>query len=441
VSYRWTPPSGATSFSFNPPPEPGGPPYIWLDRAPTDEIYISYDQPSLPPGESTMLATDTALAEWEGQSSATSYTVLITNEPPGLTNSPPQAATGHNSPAATVELWEIEQWADPRGITLTTELCQDWFDLFQSDEAFLALRAPVSATTTVTEGYQLPIVFGGPYSNTFQLFSYDAFAPVITVPVELRPARHTFLENELPSAPGEHWLALGLGDETVTCPASDLAADRWGFLTQGYLDLTHQANNCERCVLPFYYCYDGQDAPLLAAAYAFSALDGREATSYQGWGLTCVGPYAATLVHDSAWSLGGASSVSITPTQSISLGHYIHLNLFSEPMTFTLDYTSDLGIAWQAYGGDWTGPDLDDPITGPVPVAPGLYQRFWLISDPTPAGTAAGPYTLLVTATSVLSPTDSFWASDAIWVGGWVAPPPPVGQSYWTYLPVVLRSH
>ena len=112
-------------------------------------------------------------------------------------------------------------------------------------------------------------------------------------------------------------------------------------------------------------------------------------------------------------------------------------------MTFTLDYTSTLGVAWQAYGGDWESPDLADPIDGPVLVTPGEYHRLWLISGPAPEGTDAGPYALTVTATSVLSPADSRWATDIVWVGDWVAPPlpPEAGQSYQTYLPLILRGH
>lgn len=388
-----------------------------------------------------MLATDTALAEWDGQSSATSYTALITNEKSRLAPAPPPAVVpARDHPSDVADLWKVGQWIDPRGVTMTTAMCQDWFALLQSDDAFLALRAPVSPTADL-EGYPLPVVFGDPYSNTLQLISYDTFppVPVITVPVELRPERHTFLESKLPSAPGEHWVALGLVSETVTCPGSALAAGDWEFKAQGTLDLTHQPHNCEGCVLPFYYCYEGQEAPLLSTALR-GALGG-DVTSYQGWGITCIGPYAAPLLHDSEWSFGGASSAWVTPTQTITLGHYIHLNITSVPMTFTLDYTSSLDVEWSIYGGDWSGPDLGDPITPPIPVTPGDYKYFWMISDAVPTDTVAGAHSLVVTVTSVVSPTDSLWAADAIWVGKWVAPPPGPGGDYRLYLPLVLKSY
>lgn len=438
VSYRWTPPWGATNFSYNPAPDDAGPPAIWLDLPPDQEIQISYDQPSLPPGESTMLATDTALAEWAGHSSATSYTTLITNEPALLAPLPATPPMRDSLvPEDIAELWEIRQWTDLPGITMTTDLCQDWFELLQSDDIFLAMRAPVSPTATLTEGYPLPIVFGDPYSNTLELFSYDAFAPVVTVPVELRPERFTFLENALPSAPGEHWMALGLVSETVTCPSSDLDADRWSFRAQGYLDLTHEPNNCEGCVQPFYYCYEGQEAPPLAAVY--NALGGEGVTSYQGWGITCIGPYAASLLHETGWQFGGASSIWVTPTQTITLYHDIHVKATSDPMTFTLDYTSPLGVEWHLYDDAGFEPDLSNPITPPISVTPGDWRFFWMVSDPVPTGTLSGAHSLVITATSVLTPADSLWASDLIWVGGWVAPPAPPGYGFQIYLPLVVK--
>jgi hypothetical protein len=439
VSYSWSPPWGATNLSYDPAPDDPGPPPVWLDRAPTQQINISYDQPSLPAGETTMLATDTALAEWDGYSSGTSFTTLITNEP-SQPNVPPSlaATSARTNAAATAELWEVSRWVDQPGITMTTDLCQDWFTLLQDDDAFLALRAPVSPTAALTESYPLPIVFGGEYSNTLQLLSYSPFGPVITVPVELRPERHTFLETELPSAPGEHWMALGLISDTVTCPGYDLAADGWSFLVQGYLDMTHQPDNCEGCVLLTYYCYEGQEAPLVKAASRVLGASA-DVTSYQGWGITCVGPQAAPLLHEHAWHLGGASSAWVTPTMTITFHHHIELDPSSDPMTFTLDYTDTLGVGWSIYGGDWAGPDTGDPITPAVAVPSGGWQHLWMISDPVPGDTAAGAYTLVITATSVVSPTDSLWAVDAIWVGDWVAPPT-TGYDRYVYLPLVVRS-
>ena len=82
-------------------------------------------------------------------------------------------------------------------------------------------------------------------------------------------------------------------------------------------------------------------------------------------------------------------------------------------------------------------PNLLDPITQPIWVDG--WKPFWLVTQ-VPAGTPNGPYTLFVTATSVLSPEVFAPASDLMWVGAWVAPPPPPPPAYPVYLPVVLRE-
>lgn len=450
VSYRWTPPYGATNLSFNPPPEPGGPPYVWLDRAPDDEIDISYDQPSLPPGESAMLATDTALAEWDGQSSAASFTTLITNEPLQRTwveplSLLPPAAPARTNAATAVNLWQAGRWVDPPGITLTTAVCQDWIDFLQGDDVFVAARMPVSPTAALTESYPLPVVFGGEYSNTLQVIEWGNPTPIITVPVDLRPERFTFLANALPSAPGEHWVALGLATDPFTCPSGlELPADRWSFLGLTQLDLTHQPNNCEGCVLQTYYCYEGEEQPsifgtLASAARVLAGMFAGDAsvTSYQGWGITCLGPQPLPLETSPTWMLGGSSATWATATLPITLHHYIG-NLTGNPMTFTLDHTSTLGIEWNIYGDTGGEPDLGDPITQPITVVG--FLDFWMISEQVPTNMADSPHTLIITATSVVSPADSAWTSDLIWVGDWVAPPPPPGYDYRVYLPLVLRS-
>jgi hypothetical protein len=447
VSYAWIPPGGATNISFlniQPDNPNGPPPYMWRDRDPGEEIQINYNHPPLPEGEDSMLSTETAVVGWmdDNRSSSTSFTTLITNQPSPLTTFPAREVAAPNSPAATVDLWGVDWWMDPQGITMTTELCQDWFELLQSDDVFLAMRMPVSPTAALTEGYPLPIVFEGLYSNTLQLVSYDLMASVITAPLELRPERFTFLENALPSAPGEHWMALGLMPDTVTCPQGlELAVDGWNFHGQSYLNLTHQPDGCEGCLLPAYYCYEGQESPWDLATLS-SMLD-ENVTSYQGWGITCLGPQPLSLTDDSSpsWHLGGLSAVWVTPTQSITLQHYISVDTGGDPMTLALDYTTTMtGVEWGIYGGTWAEPDLGDPITLPVPVAEGEWKVVWMVSEPVPTSTVAGAYNLSLTATSVVSPSDFLWASDVIWVGTWVAPPPPPGYDYHVYLPLVVKS-
>jgi hypothetical protein len=236
-------------------------------------------------------------------------------------------------------------------------------------------------------------------------------------------------------------MALGPVSDTVTCPGYELAADRWSFKWQNYLDMTHQPENCEGCMLPIYYCYEGQKAPSALAAVHSMLVAGANATSYQGWNITCVGPQAVPLRHEPTWELGGAASVWVTPTLPITIHHYILLDFESDPMTFTFDYTDTLGVEWSIYGGDWSEPDLDTPVTLPITATGENPQHLWMISEPVPTDAAAGAHTLTITATSITSPADSLWTTDTIWVGDWVAPPPLPEYSFYIHLPLVLKSY
>ncbi|MBM3134277.1 MAG: hypothetical protein FJZ89_03115 [Chloroflexi bacterium] len=350
------------------------------------------------------------------------------------------AAPARGYAEATIELWQAGMTIAPEGITLTTSLCEEWRTFAQSDDFFLAVRVPVSPTVSITESQPLPLISGGTYSNTMQLVGPSV--RVITTPLELRPERLTFLANELPAAPGETWMAMGPVSDTTTYPAGlELPPNRWALQTRFYLDLTHQPNNCVGCTLPLYYCYEGQDPPSPFFTDLYRALD-RHITpyqgSYQGLGITCLGPHPLHLLDWAIplWELGEASLAMITPTQVISFPHYLG-NWTDQPMTVTLAYTVPLPVAWGLYedAGGTT------PITPPIPLPMYRGKEFWLISEPVPTTTVDGPYTLIITATDVTSPTNSRWTSDLIWVGDWVAPPlPPSGTATPTPTPLATAT-
>jgi len=132
----------------------------------------------------------------------------------------------------------------------------------------------------------------------------------------------------------------------------------------------------------------------------------------------------------------------VTPTQTISFPHTV-ANHTGAPITVTLSHSSTLGLPWGFYSGTVSAPDLPlTPITGPVRLNssyPGRWRYFWLIAT-VPAGAPSGAETLVITATDVASPTRSAWTSDLVWVGDWVAPPPPP-RWYQLYLPLVLRQY
>jgi hypothetical protein len=199
------------------------------------------------------------------------------------------------------------------------------------------------------------------------------------------------------------------------------------------MNLASQANDCQGCIFPLYYCYEGDESPLPSAGASNRVL--LEASSVQGAGITCVGPQSLRLgTETSTWSLGGTSSAAVTPTQTISLMHYIAAP--GAPVTVALSHNGALGVNWRTYAGDSKHPDLGVPIDGPVAVQKNKTSFFWLISDPVPTSGVSGSQSLIVTATSVISPTDLRWRGDVIWVGSWEAPPP---SGYDMYLPAVLR--
>jgi hypothetical protein len=52
-------------------------------------------------------------------------------------------------------------------------------------------------------------------------------------------------------------------------------------------------------------------------------------------------------------------------------------------------------------------------------------RDVWLVSAPLPTTTLPGPYAVILTATSTVSPTNLRVTSDLMWAGDWVAPPLP----------------
>lgn len=338
------------------------------------------------------------------------------------------------TPQADYYLWQTCQWYLMEGMTMTAESCQDWVDFWQSDEVFLAARTP----------YTQPVVFRGAYSPTLVLLDESGFPPttVLTIPLEYRPERLAFLESELPPAPGEHWLALGgVTFPTITCPSiPDLGSGEWEFLLNINFDFGGGQGVGEGNVLPQYYCYQGQAPPFFVTQLSRALGRDGAVTSYQGEGVTAVGPDHLTLLDDFDWVLGGDLAGVVTPTLSITLSHHIgNRGHPLSPITFTLEYTSTLGDVWGIYSGTAAGPDIPlVEIGGPFRVDD-WKRYFWLIAE-VPSTTADGPYNLFVTATvtdtQTVSPATASHSS-LIWVGGWVAPPR--GMPYWVYLPLVLR--
>lgn len=338
----------------------------------------------------------------------------------------------------TYYLWQVWQHFWPTSaVTMTASICQDQVDLLQSGNTFFAMRFPVSPTLPYTAPYPLPLVTG-PITYTPRLtlkYASAPYASVLTVPLELRPGYLGFLENRMPQAPGEHWLAIGaVTTPTVSC-SSVPTMTNWMFEAEFWLDLGGAADAGVGAALPLYACYKGQTPPFSAVSTSFQA----GLASFQDSGVTCLGPQPIFLEDVPRIELAGTHTAWITPTQTITFYHYIR-NWTGVKRTVTVTHTSTPTLPWQLYTAFESDPTTLVPITDTIE----LPASFWKIRPlwakvTVPENAPAGAATLIITATDVTSPTLSTWTSDLVWVGEWVAPPPPPWQRYKVYLPLVIR--
>jgi hypothetical protein len=344
--------------------------------------------------------------------------------------------------------WQIDQWIFSQHAEMSAAMCEEWVAFLQSKDVFFALRYPASSLAlTNAQPEAPPVVFDPPYTPTLILEDtrIEPVATFFTIPLELRPERQAFLDSELPSAPGEQWLALGLETDPVAdCSGvPDLAAGEWQFIMDFLLDLHDRPQWGMGEVLPLYYCYEGQ-APPFFFLVSDQVLSGDEVTSGQGQGITYMGPQPVRLVtwfDPPRFELHGTNTIHISPTDSISLSHFM-VNTRSTPLTVTFDYSSTLNAAWDIVTGTIDGPHepltpIADPFTLPPLSEPLDRTYFWMLSQ-VPEDTAAGAYTLIITATDVMSRDLNVQTSDLLWVGEWVAPSQKGDNR--VYLPIVVRS-
>lgn len=429
--FIWWPPEGARDFDFREgsEPHPGGPPFIW-DGVPNGGIAVFFEYaPTYDPGITELTDTFAAVgvdAYYPYEKSAVvATTKIVQTGGNGLanagmlhTNALPTATSFPVAPISdTIEAWQVIRSFTPKN-TLTTARCQELVDFIQDENAFLALRLPVSPTTFITQTAAIPFYLGEPYSNTFRVATVIPTSSThITVPLGLRRERLDFAANHLPQAAGELWVTLGGWGEALTCPPDlNTPAGNWLMRYDILLDLSGQPNNCADCVQPGYYCYEGQELP--AAASLLTRLD---SVTYQGEGITCIGPDITDLDDTSSWTLGGAGVQVITPTQVISMPHFIYLQEGGS-MTLTMDISSTLGVTWGLYQGSSNAPNLAAPIDLPWTVTG--FEYFWLVSSAVPATTTHGNYSVFVSASEASTPTNARYNSDMLWVGDWIAPPP-----------------
>lgn len=444
VTYTWTPPKGATFIHVDGHTVSGDPPYVLKDRDPDEVIDIEYKMPDIPEHREEHTAVETLQTEYtdengQPQSTAVRMETRITRiDNQAVVSAPPApdpSAQSGQIAAQSIEMWDVNHYIDIKGITLTTELCEDWLDVVAGDEYFVAVRVPEPPTTTVplTQAVELPFVFGGAYSQTVKLESYSPYTIPLTMTVEYRPDRFDFVANELPAAEDEYWIPLGLkADDAITCPDGlNVPPNGWGLVYDGLLDLSYAPDSCEGCMLPIYYCYEGQDAPEVAAS--------GEDENIRESGITCLGPQPFRLkgYSSSDFALSGGSVKQFTPPITATFHHDI---AGPSGETANITYTSSLSDSWQMYGGDFNQPDYTKPLTPPLTLPAFTPIHFWMVYKNMPTDTVTGTHTLWITASLVSTPTEKRWAADTLWVGDdWIAPPEAASDQADLYLPVILK--
>lgn len=449
VDYIYHPPAGATNFEWSGlgsgtvQQNPDG--SFSLENIPAAASpTVQYNLPAdLPVGSQ---AVDVLQVE-DGDAihGAALYTSVEAGSEGTAAHAPSSARAGREGPSvqAIGQAWHIQHAIYASQVfTITHAGCEDWVDFLQSNNAFLGFRATLSRTVGA-DSYAWPVVFTQPESATLRVVNTS-----MSTRIEYRPQRAAFLENHLPSSPGEHWVPLGIVTSPLqTCPEGGLVLGPGAGPVTGrsevYLSLFLDLDATER-VLPVYLCYEGQEGPpgappaAMAAARLAGALGGVGATAFQGDGITCLGPYPQPL--PDVWGglhLKGPVFTPITPTNTISLELEISTMAF-RTITTTATFASDLPVAWGLFR-DVAGTQPIAPGVAPIVIdGPSWVKSFWAMAE-VPGGAAApspGPYALVVTATE--QDDGSQQAHTALlWLGGWVAPP---GGLRELYLPAVLKQ-
>jgi len=453
VTLTYTPPPGATDVSYSKPPDevrPDGT-LVW-NNVPTHagsspnyyvsgKITVYFDAPKLPEGQTSTKFTTTASTILPNGDQHNGSLVTTLEYPYASHSTSPVAQPVEIQPGPQPQtdyyLWHFETHSGVVGLRLTTQLCEQWAAVTDPSKAFIAVRFPLlNATPPYTDSYSLPVVFSSAYSPTLALQDERTWpsTTLLTVPLQYRPEYHTFVNAELPWEDDERWFALGVKQSTsISCPQGmDLPAGKWGIF--GHLWLEFRGQSCANCTLPVYLCYEGQELPSLASAAARAS--GVTAASYQGWGITCLGPILVPLEDYSPpmpFYLYGTYSTVVTPTQQVRFLHHLYRGLGTAPQA-TLSVSSTLHASWGFYECTEPGEPLV-PIQQPISLAQWQSRTFCIVG--TVPADAHGPHSLTITATPVTNPSQVAQVSDVLWVGDWEEPPPPP-RWYYIRFPVVI---
>jgi hypothetical protein len=436
VTVLWYPPAGATSPAFPglQPVNPLGPPPYQFDAVavsdvadpqPVASLTVSYAAPAppQPAGAFTVVDVFTAVT-----TAGNRYSAAFADAEGAAGGQAVGAAAGAVRAKALLvpvgySFWAAEQTLTPAGSApLDQTLCQNWADLLQGGSFFVALRFPVQTPDAAdARSVPLPVVLPGSGASA-PLLTLRSTQPssttVFSAPLELRPDRLGFAENNLPHAAGERWVTVAPSAQPpAICPA-DLAGE-WDLLAAVSFDFGGASSSCSECVVQEYLCYEGSAAPFFFAAGGFAAA---AQSVYQGAGTTCVGPLPLRLIGTPAvppFAIENAGLARASANSLVTFAH--HLRGAQAPdgeAVVELSTTSARGIPWQLYSDS----SLTQPIVEPVTISGSAQFDFWAATH-LPFG-FRGAESLTVTAASTEPTGQQAWTSDHLWSGAWTAPPP-----------------
>jgi hypothetical protein len=445
VTVLWYPPAGATSLTF-PGVQPanllGPPPYEFPDVPVSDvadpqavaSLTISYAAPAppQPTGASTFVDVFTAVtaagnrysAAFADAESAGGASLAALARADGSAGSlGAQGLAGSSAADGGYSWWSAQETITPtEPVPLDQTLCQGWAELLQGGGFFVALRFPVRLPdATDVRSVPLPVVAPASAASAPRLelrATQPAPSPVFSVPLELRPDRLAFAENNLPQADGERWVTLAPSAQpAAACPAD--VTGEWDLRGDLSFDFGGTSGSCSECVIQEYLCYAGSSAPFFFTSGA--ATIGAQMT-YQGAGTTCVGPIPLRLAGAAPVppvTLEGAGLARTSANALVKLAHRLRGWLAPDGETAVdLSLASARGIHWRLYSDS----ALRHPIAGPVTISGSAQFDFWAATR-LPFG-FRGQDSLTVTATSAEPAGAQTSTSDHIWAGGWTAPPP-----------------
>ena len=339
------------------------------------------------------------------------------------------------------------RWIDFKGVTLDKARCEQIADWAQSSSTFVALRVPVLAAAPGNQSFILPVLFPRATEADFkkprlQLHGYEPLPVkkdlITPIPLELRPERMTFAENELPSASGEQWVTMGAALTPQTDCPDGLNYTNWSYQITVPTDLVGKGTE-----IPIYFCQEGQNPPPFAPAAFQAAGQGskvKKTLAVQAAGITCLGPQNHSLLTSSTIQLDSpAIAWNIQPSKVVNMRNEV-LIFGPRPINLRFTINSQLtGVSWALYEGNQTqtAPDTFKPITSPFTINSFLTQ-FWMVGT-IPQGTASGSYNIILTAEKDGDPTITSSLTNIIWVGDWV-PPPTALTGNLLFLPLLQKQ-